>query len=65
MRGFNPRMLCLWMSYCDLMAQSVYVKCKLVVRSNFGLQIDESLEGVADACHQILFVECRLCLVTG
>lgn len=38
------------------MAQSLYVKCKLLVSSNFRPQIDETLKGFAGACNQILFV---------
>ena len=57
MRGFNPRILCLWISY-HVLAQSLSVKCKLAVPSNFHPQIDETLEGCADACNQILFVKC-------
>jgi hypothetical protein len=57
MRGFNPRMLCLWMSYRrDLMAQSVSVKCKLLLPSHFRPQIDEMLEGLVDA-DRIWFVD--------
>jgi hypothetical protein len=54
MRGFNPRILCLWISY-HVPAQSLSLKCKLAVPSKLRPQIDETFEGVAGAGNQILF----------
>jgi len=55
--GFNPRILCLWISY-HFLAQSLSLKFKLAVPSKLRPQIDETWEGFAGACNQILFVEC-------
>ncbi|MCY7391158.1 MAG: transposase, partial [Leptolyngbyaceae cyanobacterium CAN_BIN12] len=41
------------------MTQSLSVKCKLIVPSNIRPQIDETLEGFALACNQILEVAKR------
>lgn len=38
------------------MTQSISVKCKLIVPSNIRPQVDETLEGFADACNQILVI---------
>jgi len=63
MRGFNPRILCLWISY-HVPAQSLSVKCKLAVPSKLRPQIDETFEGFAGAGNQIWFVKCWRCLLT-
>jgi len=47
------------MSYDSGMTQSLSVKCKLIVPSNIRPQIDETLEGFALACNQILEVAKR------
>ncbi|MGF1936968.1 MAG: RNA-guided endonuclease InsQ/TnpB family protein [Nostoc sp. ChiQUE02] len=41
------------------MTQSISVKCKLIVPSNFVGEIDRTMEGFADACNQILEVAKR------
>ena len=41
------------------MTQSLSVKCKLIVPPNFRPQVDETLEGFALACNQILEVAKR------
>ena len=45
-----------WMSYNRPMTQSLSVKCKLIVPPEIRPQIDETLEGFALACNQILEV---------
>lgn len=47
------------MSYDIRMAQSISVKCRLIVPSNLCGEIDRTLEGFADACNQILAVAKR------
>jgi putative transposase len=47
------------MSYNVHMAQSLSVKCKLIVPVEFRPKIDETLGGFADACNQILAVAKR------
>jgi putative transposase len=47
------------MSYNIYMAQSLSVKCKLIVPVEFRPKIDETLRGFADACNQILAVAKR------
>jgi IS605 OrfB family transposase len=47
------------MSYNTIMTQSLSVKCKLIVPPNIRPQIDETLEGFALACNQILAVAKR------
>lgn len=42
-----------------LMTQSLSVKCKLIVPVEFQPKIDETLQGFADACNQILAVAKR------
>ncbi|WP_414542110.1 RNA-guided endonuclease InsQ/TnpB family protein [Nostoc sp. CCY0012] len=41
------------------MTQSISVKCKLIVPSNLGGEVDRTLKGFADACNQILEVAKR------
>lgn len=47
------------MSYNMLMTQSLSVKCKLIVPVELRFKIDETLQGFADACNQILEVAKR------
>ncbi len=47
------------MTYNSSMAQSLSVKCKLIVPVEFRPKIDETLQGFADACNQILEVAKR------
>ena len=49
----------LWMKYHTQMNQSPSVKCKLIVPSNLSPAIDDTLEGFAQACNQILAVAKR------
>ena len=55
----NESRLRYWMSYNVCMTQSLSVKCKLVVPVEFRPKIDETLQGFADACNQILAVAQR------
>ncbi|MBW4487951.1 MAG: transposase, partial [Trichocoleus desertorum ATA4-8-CV12] len=41
------------------MTQSLSVKCKLIVPVELRLEIDQTLQGFADACNQILEVAKR------
>jgi putative transposase len=47
------------MSYNTDMTQSLSVKCKLIVPVEYRPKIDETLQGFADACNQILEVAKR------
>jgi len=49
----------IWMSYNSAMAQSLSVKCKLIVPVELRSEIDQTLHGFADACNQILDVAKR------
>lgn len=44
------------MSYDGCLTQSLSVKCKLIVPVEYRLKVDETLQGFADACNQILEV---------
>lgn len=49
--------LCLalvWMSYNQIMTQSISVKCQLIVYQELRREIDRTLDRFADACNQIL-----------
>jgi IS605 OrfB family transposase len=47
------------MSYNIVMTQSLSVKCKLIVPVEYRPKVDETLQGFADACNQILEVAKR------
>ena len=47
------------MSYNTIMTQSLSVKCKLIVPTEYQPKVDETLRGFADACNQILAVAKR------
>src|SRR4028118_1365848 len=47
------------MSYNVVMTQSLSVKCKLIVPVEYRPKVDETLQGFADACNQILEVAKR------
>lgn len=55
--GFShQKIFVYWMSYDISMTQSISVKSKLIVPPDGRPQIDETLEGFADACNQILSI---------
>lgn len=48
-----------WMSYNVCMTQSMSVKCKIIVPVELRPKVDETLQGFADACNQVLEVAKR------